>query len=369
MSHTLFLRLSGPMQSWGTGSRLQLRRTDPYPSKSGVLGLVLCAMGVERDAAPASLDALVHLAMGVRLDRPGVTDWDYHTAGAGVGIRSAEGKVKRTASTNEFETLLSRRQYLLDASFLVALQGEASVIRNAADALQKPAWPVFLGRKCCVPTEPVFAGCREYPSIKEALAGEPFFTDMVFEPGTTEEVVAVLEHAPGTAPPADARLVYDVPRTLRNPSHGSRWTVPVTVQAPCHPLFRAKRDISARARVDYTSEQWKSIRAARLRFDNDLCVFCKSPAEEVHHVTYVNAGAEALDDLRSLCRICHDACTQLEYGEGMQERRVDPTDANNREMILAQINRLVLSRRLGRRRRILEETRAMVTDYFTDSPG
>ena len=32
--------------------------------------------------------------MGVRIDRPGTSDWDYHTAGAGVGIRQASGGVK-----------------------------------------------------------------------------------------------------------------------------------------------------------------------------------------------------------------------------------------------------------------------------------
>ena len=97
--NTLLLRLSGPMQSWGTASRLQIRRTDAYPSKSGVLGMLLCAMGVAREEAPSRLEPLVALQMAVRVDRPGVLDWDYHTAGAGTGIRQAEGGVKYTATT------------------------------------------------------------------------------------------------------------------------------------------------------------------------------------------------------------------------------------------------------------------------------
>lgn len=368
MKQTLFLKLSGPMQSWGTESKLQLRRTDPYPSKSGVLGLLMCAMGVGRDEAPAALPSLVGLEMGVRLDRPGELDWDYHTAGAGFGIRSAEGRVKRTASTKEFETLLSRRQYLLDASFLVALRGDSAVIGKAAEALANPKWPVFLGRKCCVPSEPVFAGCGEHASMTAALESLPFFTDGSFEPGSTEELQAIVEYAPGNRPPATARVVYDVPRSLRNPSHGARWVIPMMVRAPRQRLRGWSRSAAAGGRVDYTSDQWKTIRGERLRFDNDLCVFCKSPAEEVHHITYENAGCERLEDLRSLCRICHDACTQLEYGDGMRERRIDPAVAANRELILAQIKRLMDGRRLGRRRRILEETRAVVVN-FTDEPG
>jgi len=122
-NNTLFLRLAGPMQSWGTSSRFQLRRTDTYPSKSGVLGLLLCAMGIRREDSSRALVPLTALLMGVRVDRCGILDWDYQTAGAKIGIRSADGKIKKTQSTGEYETLLSRRQYLYDASFLVALHG------------------------------------------------------------------------------------------------------------------------------------------------------------------------------------------------------------------------------------------------------
>jgi CRISPR system Cascade subunit CasD len=364
--NTLLLRLSGPMQSWGTGSRLQIRRTDPYPSKSGVLGMILCAMGVPRPKAPEALEPLVTLTMGVRLDRPGTPDWDYHTAGAGIGIRQAKGGIKYTASTKEPETLLSRREYLLDASFLVALHGAATVIQQATDALDNPAWPVFLGRKCCIPTEPVVAGIGEYVDLKEALESQPYHTDRPFPEGATTEVDAVIEHAPGKAPPKHARLVHDVPRTLQYPSHGARWVVLSTLRAPLARSPRIARARPGRAGVDYTSEQWKSIRKQRLECDNGLCVFCKSAAEEVHHVTYENVGREQVEDLRSLCRLCHDACTQLEYGNDMRETRVDPADPTQREVILRQISVLLTSRRLGRRRAILENARA--ADFLADAP-
>ena len=35
---TLLLRLAGPMQSWGTDSKFDVRRTGREPSKSGVIG-------------------------------------------------------------------------------------------------------------------------------------------------------------------------------------------------------------------------------------------------------------------------------------------------------------------------------------------
>lgn len=363
--NTILLRLSGPMQSWGTGSRLQIRRTDPYPSKSGVLGMILCAMGVPRAKAPEFLGELVSLTMGVRIDRPGTPDWDYHTVGAGIGIRQAKGGVKYTASTKEPETLLSRREYLLDASFLVALQGLAEVIQRCSNALQDPVWPVFLGRKCCIPSEPVLVGIGDYADLTQALESQPYYADHPFTDGSTLAVDAVLEHVPGSHPPGGARLVHDVLRTLRYPSHGARWVVPCTVNPKLARIPRITRG-KRRPRVDYTSEQWKTIRRKRLEFDNGLCVFCKSAAQEVHHVTYENVGQERIEDLRSLCRLCHDACTQLEYGNDMRETRVDPADPDQRDLILRQISLLLTSRRLGRRRAILENTRA--ADFLADAP-
>jgi CRISPR system Cascade subunit CasD len=355
MTNTVFLRLSGLMQSWGTESRLQLRRTDSHPSKSGVLGMILCAMGVRREEAPSVLGPLGELRMGVRLDRPGTKDWDYHTVGAGIGIRKAEGGIKYTATTKEPETLLSRRQYLYDASFLVALHGEPETVRKVVDSLRNPVWPVFLGRKCCVPSEPVLDGEGDFADLRSALSSRNYFSEWP-EAGSVT-LKAIIEHPPGSKPPAYAVLVYDVPRTLVNPSHGPRWVVEEEIEAP---IAQIEIQSSARIRrsVNYTSLQWKEARRNRLSLDSGLCVFCKSPAEDVHHVTYERVGAELPEDLRSLCKICHDACTQLEYGRDLRTHRIDPADPGQRETILSQVRKLVAGRRLGRRRAILESSRA-----------
>jgi CRISPR-associated protein Cas5/CasD subtype I-E len=333
-----------------------------------VIGLLLCAMGVNRDSAASVLATLGCLEMGVRVDRAGVSDWDYHTAGAGIGIRKAEGGVKLTATTKEPETLLSRRQYLLDASFLVVLLGDQQVIGKAAEALINPVWPFFLGRKCCVPSEPVLVGVGQHTDMNVALESLPCFVESA-KPNQTIELDAFVEHRSGTLPPAEARLVHDVPRTLRNPSHGPRWVVPVKVRARCEQMPLPDRMGSNRRPVDYTSAQWRAVRAERLRFDGGLCVFCKSEAKEVHHVTYESAGHERIEHLRSLCNTCHDACTQLEYGSDMREYRIDPGDPSQRDLIARQIDRLMSGRRLSVRRRIQQQTRLGIPDFMTDAPS
>ena len=47
--NTLFLRLEGPLQAWGLRARWGERDTADAPTKSGVLGLLGCAMGLRRD--------------------------------------------------------------------------------------------------------------------------------------------------------------------------------------------------------------------------------------------------------------------------------------------------------------------------------
>ncbi len=368
--NTLLLRLAGPMQSWGTSSRFQLRRTDLYPSKSGVLGMLLCAMGVRRQDSRQQLEPLRPLLMGVRVDRSGTLDWDYHTAGAKIGIRRADGKgPKKTAPTREYETLLCRRQYLYDASFLVALQGDSDTINACAGALQNPTWPLFLGRKCCVPAEPIFAGTGTFNTVSDALSSVPWRPRMEAidrnDRSATRTLDTVIEHSQGTPPAAGARLVHDVPRVFGFYSHGSRWViaghvaVPVAAATYGHPRRAAPRE-------DPYGPRYRAARPIRLKWDHHLCVFCKSPAEEVHHLDYEDVRPETL---RSLCKLCHQACNMLEYGHDMRRRRVDPSDPTQRQAILHQIKRLLTERRLGRRRELLKAARTASKSFFEIEPA
>lgn len=162
---TLILRLAGPMQSWGTTSRFDQRDTGKEPSKSGVIGLLAAALGIDRENW-TDLEPLTQLKMAVRHDRPGVLKRDYQTA---QNIISADrSKVHETAVTT--------RDYLADAVFLVALEDEdRALLERAQTALQNPAWPLALGRKSYVPSESVCleGGIKDAPLL-EALAAWPW---------------------------------------------------------------------------------------------------------------------------------------------------------------------------------------------------
>ena len=72
---------------------------------------------------------------------------DYHTV---LGTRSADGKIKDTA-------VLTQRTYLNDAAFAAFLTGDRATLEELARALQDPCWGVWLGRKACIPSAPVFS--------------------------------------------------------------------------------------------------------------------------------------------------------------------------------------------------------------------
>lgn len=162
--HTLLLRLAGPMQSWGTQSRFLERDTGLEPSKSGVIGLLCAALGRSR-AEP--VDDLAALAMGVRVDREGVVQRDYHTA---LDVAKADG--------GKPGTVVSNRYFLADADFLVGLAGKDLALLEALDAaLAEPRWPLALGRKAFVPGRPVSlagGGVRPDRELAEALRREPW---------------------------------------------------------------------------------------------------------------------------------------------------------------------------------------------------
>lgn len=184
------------MQAWGTQDRFGHRFTELEPSKSGVIGLLCAALGRSREA---EVDDLAALRYGVRVDREGKMARDFHTAGGGPlptarpGERQDYGVVKATGGRGD--TAVSHRHYLADADFLVGLEGPEELLGEVEQALRRPRWPLFLGRKSFVPGWPVWlpqGGLRGAP-LEEALRAEPALVSVP----EVRHVRAVLECGPG----------------------------------------------------------------------------------------------------------------------------------------------------------------------------
>ena len=191
---TLLLRLAGPMQSWGTTSRFDQRDTGKEPSKSGVIGLLAAALGIDRENW-ADLESLTRLTMGVRHDRHGVLKHDYQTAGC-----AATDTMIRADGSLSKDGVTSHRYYLADAVFLIGLEGpDRALLERTHAALQNPVWPLALGRKSYVPSESIWieGGVVDSPLLK-ALTTQPWLTTPRRFESTPERLLVSLESDDGS---------------------------------------------------------------------------------------------------------------------------------------------------------------------------
>lgn len=384
-ANTLLLRLEGPLQAWGGHeSKFVVRRTGDAPTKSGVMGLLCAALGVSRAEARQQLATLNELRMGVRIDRPGIRWWDYHTVGAGMQMRIAEG-----AGKSKPGAMLTRREYLCDASFVVALRGNDGMIGRLRDALLHPVWAIYLGRKSCPPSVPLLGRIGE-TDIGEFSDLEAALRSMAWrkrnegdsKPESLECLLEWRADQPGDVAPGDAEVWYDVAQSFDVPGHTARLVVrkrlgigqkqdidiasPRQNRTPAPPRPQANysnAEWTSDAIIDVTdqstgqiTQEPRGMRPRRLRRDHDLCVFCKSSATTVQHITYRRAGEEQIEDLRALCRLCHDAVTMIEYGLGMGLGldRINPEEPRWRDQIIQKRDEIVKYRSLEDRRRRLQ---------------
>ena len=175
MKYLLFT-LYGPFSAFGGIAVGERRGTWPIPSKSAVVGMVAAAMGVARIHEEEHIRIQAALAFAVRTDAPGRIVNDYHT------IQSPPKMKGRTFATRKEETavkdlgtILSRREWICDGFFTVALWNMPAasedvcvpVIRNA---LEKPVFSPYLGRKAAPPALPFRPEVIEQPSLQEAFA-------------------------------------------------------------------------------------------------------------------------------------------------------------------------------------------------------
>lgn len=177
----LLLWLEAPLQAWGYDSKFGRRDSLDFPTKSGVLGLLCCALGAAGEQAEwlqrwAERD--LQVTAFVPADRQGQPVprlpllRDFHMVGSSfdqtdpwqdllVPKKSDGGKPNGSGAK------MTYRYYLQDMAYAVALQGPEAELQALADALQNPVWDLYLGRKACVPTEFVYQGV--YDSLAQAM--------------------------------------------------------------------------------------------------------------------------------------------------------------------------------------------------------
>lgn len=178
MAIWLTLLLEAPLMSFGGPVIDQHGVTRHAPGTALLTGLLGNALGYDHRES-GKLERLQARLAHATLDlRPGSHFMDYHTVDLGQPFMkegwTTRGKPQgRDGGTAASGTHIRLRHYLADALRLVVITldpaDEAPDVDALAQALERPARPLFLGRKTCLPTRPLLAGRVEADDAVTAL--------------------------------------------------------------------------------------------------------------------------------------------------------------------------------------------------------
>lgn len=224
---TLVLRLAAPLQSWGVDSRFTERATNRAPTKSGIIGLLAAAQGRRRTDP---IEDLLELVMATRIDQPGELLRDFHTA---------HHQVTGTPMP------LSDRFYWSDAVFTAYVGGPQSLVEALRDAIQDPAFPLYLGRRACTPMFPLLLGCEPTDDVAHMVATTPWQASKRHQRSIKESSLSLSVQADASIYPtlAARRQLRDVPLSFspERRDYSSRAVVDLMVRVsnPCAPVETA----------------------------------------------------------------------------------------------------------------------------------
>lgn len=167
MGLAIRLYLSGMMQGYSESRFIFKRETKSVPTQRAVIGMIAAAEGILRDDAGA-LENLKNKLHIVKIESTGtistkLTDFQTVRPVENSKLSKLAGVCKEkpflTASGSHKEALpLFEKEYITNDNFTVYVAGKEDEIMKAAEASQRPVFPVYLGRKCCPPAQPVFGG-------------------------------------------------------------------------------------------------------------------------------------------------------------------------------------------------------------------
>ena len=196
MKH-LIMRLESPLMAFGGEAIDNLGVIRRFPSASMLTGLFANALGWRRIERHKHQDLQDRLVFAARIEREpaggvGMTDYqtvkmadtiDIYDRGWVVGW-TTRGMPERRAGalgsrgSGPF-THIRYRDYFADMRVCVALRlqedddATAPTLEDIAHALQEPRRPLFIGRKPCLPSAPLFGGFGEGDTCLAALIDTP----------------------------------------------------------------------------------------------------------------------------------------------------------------------------------------------------
>lgn len=187
----LHLRMSGPLLAFGGIAIDHVGPTRDFPTVSMLTGLFANAMGWRREEADRHQALQDRLVFGALIARQGrvLTDHQnarvYEEEPGWTTYGQPETRNKGSSYSNpplpsqignqhgkKWLTHRRRRDYLADHDCHVVLRlepGDTPDLDALAAALDRPARPLFIGRKPCLPAGRLVQGWLEAPTVRIAL--------------------------------------------------------------------------------------------------------------------------------------------------------------------------------------------------------
>ncbi|MBK1734176.1 type I-E CRISPR-associated protein Cas5/CasD [Halorhodospira abdelmalekii] len=181
MTRHLLLQLQAPLMAFGGETIDNFGVIREFPALSMVVGLLANALGWGREESARHDRLQERLVLGARIDRPGRRIQDNQNARLAKedkGWTTWGQPEERAGGAATYDSPHRRfRDYHADRAVLIALRleptDEAPTLDELAAALDRPARPLFLGRKPCLPSARLFAGWQPGESVLAALQAAP----------------------------------------------------------------------------------------------------------------------------------------------------------------------------------------------------
>ena len=191
MKH-LLMNLEAERMSFGYNSIANERYTAEFPTKSALFGMVACALGMSGDLTNL-FGKLNKVGIEVFAMNDSKVETDFQTLGNGwadsdhwfidrnkkqkfskidIGRMMLEKSADPRRSC-QCPTSLLNKDYLVNQRFVALLSFEDDgFANNVAEALQRPVWQMYIGRKKCIPCGDVFYGLFDTKDEAMKAVGE-----------------------------------------------------------------------------------------------------------------------------------------------------------------------------------------------------
>lgn len=228
----LVFQLRAPLGAFGN-AQAEIRHTSTTPRKSAVMGMLAAALGLERSQTSEFAALSDSLALGTAELREPRLLVDYHTVQSPAPLSSTSydqsraDQLRRVAAVSRTKagykgTIVTQRAYLQDGHWLIVLAGPIEMLNRVREALERPTFTLYLGRKSCplsAFTAPLLTQATTLEAALENWATTagvelPTAIPLTWEPAITTQTPAATQ-APVTDHRRTLQYLHFAPRQRR----------------------------------------------------------------------------------------------------------------------------------------------------------